>query len=175
MKSHRILSILACGLIIQLLYGTVVRGDKPASDDAKKEAVYRMYAGYKEEFPEVMDISARQAMALQDRGEAVFVDTRKPEEMAVSALRAPFPSRISWTIAIGTRIKRLSPIAPSVIAAAYSPVIGPPRGLSSSICKGASWPGFWKAAWSTTLRASPLAAFMFTAKNGTTLRKVTKA
>ena len=86
MKSHRILSLLACGLIIQLLSGTVVRGDKPASDDAKKEAVYRMYAGYKEEFPKVMDISARQAMALQDRGEAVFVDTRKPAEMAVSTL-----------------------------------------------------------------------------------------
>ena len=56
------------------------------SDVEKKETVYRMYAGYKKDFPNVRDISPKQAKDLYDQGKAVFVDTRKPAEMAVSML-----------------------------------------------------------------------------------------
>jgi sodium/bile acid cotransporter 7 len=56
------------------------------SDAAKKETVYRMYAGYKEDFPAVEDISPQQAMAMQEQDAVVFIDTRKPAEMAVSTL-----------------------------------------------------------------------------------------
>ncbi|MGD9332721.1 MAG: rhodanese-like domain-containing protein, partial [Desulfobacterales bacterium] len=62
------------------------RGDNVLTDDAKKEAVYRMYAGYKKDFPAVIDISPLQAMELQAQDKVVFVDTRKPAEMAVSIL-----------------------------------------------------------------------------------------
>ena len=56
------------------------------SDDEKREIVYEMYAGYKKKFPAVSDISPKKAMALMKTGKVVFVDTRSPEEMAVSML-----------------------------------------------------------------------------------------
>ena len=45
-----------------------------------------MDAGYKKDFPNVRDISPKQAMELHAQGKALFVDTRKPAEMAVSTL-----------------------------------------------------------------------------------------
>jgi sodium/bile acid cotransporter 7 len=56
------------------------------SDTKKKEIVYRMYTDYKQDFPEVKDISPQQAMELLNQGDTVFVDIRKPAEMAVSML-----------------------------------------------------------------------------------------
>ncbi len=62
------------------------RGDREMTDEKKKETVYRMYAGYKKDFPKVRDISPQEAMELLNQDKLVFVDTRKPEEMAVSML-----------------------------------------------------------------------------------------
>ena len=57
------------------------------TDEQKKRIVYETYAGYREDFPAVNDISPKDAMALLDSGQkVVFVDTRKPEEMSVSML-----------------------------------------------------------------------------------------
>ena len=63
-------------------------GDREMSNAEKKEFVYRMYAGYKKDFPAVKDIPPRQAMDLLNQGNVVFVDTRKPAEMSVSMLPA---------------------------------------------------------------------------------------
>lgn len=58
-----------------------------ADDAGKLEAVYSMYAAYRAEFfPGVTDIYPRAAMALVEAGKAVFIDTRQPDEMAVSML-----------------------------------------------------------------------------------------
>jgi sodium/bile acid cotransporter 7 len=57
-----------------------------ASDEGNKERIYRMYAEYKKDFPTVEDISPERAMQLWRQGRAVFLDTRKPEETAVSML-----------------------------------------------------------------------------------------
>ena len=55
--------------------------------DAEKIAVvYDMYAEYKKSFPRVADISPEDAMKLQQSESAVFVDTRKPAEIAVSKI-----------------------------------------------------------------------------------------
>lgn len=56
------------------------------SDAEKKTIVYRMYADYKKDFPEVEDITPAAAMAQSKTGAVVFVDTRKPEEMVVSTI-----------------------------------------------------------------------------------------
>lgn len=59
----------------------------PRSDSQKKQAVYQMYAGYKQDFPEVSDITPREAMRLLARKEkVVLVDVRSPEEQQVSML-----------------------------------------------------------------------------------------
>ena len=56
-------------------------------DDAQKKAkVYSIYADYRKDFPEVEDISPVDAMQLMTQDRVVFVDARKPEEMAVSML-----------------------------------------------------------------------------------------
>jgi len=80
------LPLLFCVLIAFLCLADVAAGDSEMSDAKKKETVYRMYAGYKKDFPEVKDISPQQAMELLNQGMVVFVDTRKPAEMAVSML-----------------------------------------------------------------------------------------
>jgi rhodanese-related sulfurtransferase len=59
----------------------------PWSDSQKKQAVYQMYAGYKQDFPEVSDITPREAMRLLAQKEkVVLVDVRSPEEQQVSML-----------------------------------------------------------------------------------------
>ena len=73
-------------LIVSLLFSSAVRGNPALSDSEKKDAVYRMYADYKKDFPAVQDIAPRQARAQFDQGKVLFVDTRKPEEMTVSML-----------------------------------------------------------------------------------------
>jgi len=71
---------------VLLCLAGIARGDRELSDAEKKETVYRMYAGYKKDFPNVRDLSPQQAMELLNRDKLVFVDIRKPEEMAVSML-----------------------------------------------------------------------------------------
>lgn len=61
------------------------------SDARKIETVYAMYAEYKNDFPAVTDIDPRQAMQLADDGQVIFIDTRKPAEMAVSMLPGAVP------------------------------------------------------------------------------------
>lgn len=55
-------------------------------DDRKLEIVYEMYAGYRKDFPGIEEIDPDEAMRLWREGRTVFVDTRTPEEMAVSML-----------------------------------------------------------------------------------------
>ena len=73
-------------LIVLLCLAGIARGDRELSDAEKKETVYRMYDVYKEDFPNVRDLSPQQAMELLKRDKLVFVDTRRPEEIAVSML-----------------------------------------------------------------------------------------
>jgi sodium/bile acid cotransporter 7 len=56
------------------------------ADERKKQKVYKLYRDYADSFPEVKDISAREAMTLMKTKRVVFVDVRKPEEQEVSML-----------------------------------------------------------------------------------------
>ena len=85
-RPRRRLIWLGCILIAPLAY--IALHDREVPDAKRKEAVYRMYAGYKKDFPQVKDISPQEAMELLNQGKLVFVDIRKPEEMAVSMLPA---------------------------------------------------------------------------------------
>lgn len=90
-------------LLIALFVFQATAAGQELSDDRKKEIVYGMYDRYKKDFPDVADISPRDAMALMEAGRVVFVDVREPAEMEVSMLpgaisRAEFykdPSRHS--------------------------------------------------------------------------------
>ena len=86
MKLIRYRPHLLFALIVSLCFSSAVRGNPALSDSEKKDAVYRMYADYKKDFPAVRDIAPRQARAQFDQGKVLFVDTRKPEEMTVSML-----------------------------------------------------------------------------------------
>lgn len=70
------------------LSGAVGAGaNQELTDPQKLQRVYAMYEEYKEEFPQVRDISVTEAMQMIERGrKVVFVDTRSSEEMAVSML-----------------------------------------------------------------------------------------
>jgi rhodanese-related sulfurtransferase len=56
------------------------------TDEDKRKIVRLMYEKKKSEFQEVEEISPASAQALYERGEAVFIDVRTPEEQMVSML-----------------------------------------------------------------------------------------
>ena len=56
------------------------------TDEEKYDIVRMLYEKDKSEFQEVEDISPASAQALYERGEAVFIDVRTPEEQSVSML-----------------------------------------------------------------------------------------
>jgi sodium/bile acid cotransporter 7 len=56
------------------------------SDDAKRQEIESLYNGYKTKFPDVLDLSPRQAMNLIADQKAIFIDIRKPAEQQVSML-----------------------------------------------------------------------------------------
>ncbi|MCG6879856.1 MAG: rhodanese-like domain-containing protein [Deltaproteobacteria bacterium] len=68
------------------LVSEAVPSDASLTDQQKKEVVYKMYDDYKRDFPGVREISPKKAMKEMANGKIVFVDTRKPSEMAVSML-----------------------------------------------------------------------------------------
>jgi sodium/bile acid cotransporter 7 len=84
-----------CYFALLLLFCSTgaAQADREMSNAEKKETVYKTYQGYKEDFPDVIDISPLRAMDLLNQDKVVFVDTRKPEEMAVSML----PGAVSET------------------------------------------------------------------------------
>ncbi len=59
----------------------------PLPDPQKKARVSQMYANYKKEFPEVVDITPEEVMGLLAAGKkVVLVDVRSPKEQRVSML-----------------------------------------------------------------------------------------
>jgi rhodanese-related sulfurtransferase len=56
------------------------------TDKEKQDIVWKMYEKEKAEFQDVEDISPTSAQALYERGEAVFIDVRTPDEQIVSML-----------------------------------------------------------------------------------------
>ncbi len=86
MWQNRALALFIYVLIGFLFLPELALSGTKMSDAEKKEIVYKTYQGYKEDFPEVRDISPLQARELLDQDKVVFVDIRKPEEMAVSML-----------------------------------------------------------------------------------------
>lgn len=55
-------------------------------DARKLQVVYEMYEDYKESFPEVQDITPKEAMELMQSEKVIFVDTRESREQEVSML-----------------------------------------------------------------------------------------
>jgi rhodanese-related sulfurtransferase len=63
------------------------------SDTERNATVQSMYEGYRAEtFPEVKTAGSRQVAEWLERGEAVLVDVRTPEERAVSTLPGAIPA-----------------------------------------------------------------------------------
>ena len=76
---------LACALALLMLAMPTGAQPNPADRETLK-TIYQMYADYKEEFPEVPDITAQEAMGLMKQGKVVLVDIRDAEEQEVSML-----------------------------------------------------------------------------------------
>ena len=88
MRQNQMITLLSSVLIVLLCHTGIALSNDDMSDADKKEVVYRMYAEYKKDFAAVEDISPQQAVELLKQEKVVFVDTRKPAEMAVSMLPA---------------------------------------------------------------------------------------
>ncbi len=67
-------------------------GSSP-DDEENRKTVYEMYEDYRKDFPEVEEMAPSEAMERWRKDRVVFIDTRTPEEMAVSTL----PGAVSET------------------------------------------------------------------------------
>jgi rhodanese-related sulfurtransferase len=63
------------------------------TDAEKRQKIEAMYKGYKQKFPEVQDISPREAMKLAEGGKVVFIDVRQTKEQAISMLPGAIPDK----------------------------------------------------------------------------------
>lgn len=61
-------------------------GNAPATDNTRLEQIETMYAEYREDFPDVKEISPQGVADRQKSGGLVLVDVRTQEEQAVSML-----------------------------------------------------------------------------------------
>lgn len=83
-----------CLLTVMMMLFAAGSGQAGALDEQKRAAVYRMFANYSEDFPEVPVMTPHTAMEMAKDERAVFVDVREPEEMAVSMLPGAVPAEI---------------------------------------------------------------------------------
>ena len=68
------------------LMGQQSESSNDLSNGAKRLKIENLYDGYKTRFPDVLDLTPRQAMSLLDDQKAIFIDTREAEERQVSML-----------------------------------------------------------------------------------------
>ena len=61
-------------------------GSQQVSDRRKYEKVLKLYMSQKKEFPDVQDVSPREAMELVNTGKVVFIDVREAGEQSISRL-----------------------------------------------------------------------------------------
>lgn len=61
-------------------------GDAPATEATRLEEIDAMYQEYREDFPEVKEITPQGVADLQKSNGIVLVDVREPEEQAVSMI-----------------------------------------------------------------------------------------
>ena len=82
--TQRRFGVTACGAVLTLAClagcGGGVATGSAATDAEKRAAIDAMYLDYREDFPEVEDISAEALAALRDTEAIVLVDGREPEE-----------------------------------------------------------------------------------------------
>jgi len=77
-----IFAVVLLGILLAGLAATT----EALTDEEKRREVETMYENYKQDFPEVSDVSAEEALALTGKSMPVFVDVRDPAEQAVSML-----------------------------------------------------------------------------------------
>lgn len=77
-----------CGVaVLAILCTTHLASAGGVGTDADRRArVEKMYAGYAESFPSVIDVAPRLAADLLQKAKVLFVDVREPEEQRVSML-----------------------------------------------------------------------------------------
>jgi len=83
-----ILGLITAGLAFAFvtLMGQQSLSSNDLSDAAKYQQIESLYDGYKTKFPDVLDLTPRQAMDLITDQKAVFIDIRPPQEQQVSTL-----------------------------------------------------------------------------------------
>ena len=86
-KKVKIISVVVgIALLILFLVTYYLTRPESISDAQKREQIYKLYRTYKKKFPDVQDVSPREAMELANTGKVVFIDVRKSDEQSVSRL-----------------------------------------------------------------------------------------
>jgi sodium/bile acid cotransporter 7 len=73
-------------LVGVVVLGYYLLGPHKLSDRKKYEQVLKLYTSHKKEFPDVRDVSPREAMELVNTGRVVFIDVREANEQNLSRL-----------------------------------------------------------------------------------------
>ena len=86
------ISRLQIGAVLMVLAGVVglvyyFLGPHKISDRKKYERILTLYMSQQAEFPDVQDVSPREAMELFNTGKVIFIDVRQATEQNISRLR----------------------------------------------------------------------------------------
>jgi len=73
-------------LVAASLFFPIACSRPPADDASRKARVWALYSGYKKDFPDAPEITPEEALTLWRQEKLVPIDTRSPEEQAVSTL-----------------------------------------------------------------------------------------
>lgn len=79
-------SIVAIALLMVFLFVYFQFFSESKNNARKRDQVYKLYLSYKKEFPDVQDVSPREALELVNTGKVVFIDIREVNEQNVSHL-----------------------------------------------------------------------------------------
>lgn len=80
------------GMALSMFAAQVGLAEPPSDDAARVEAIDTMYAGYRKDFEGIPELDPAALMQLQAAGDVVLVDTRTPEERAVSMIPGAIPA-----------------------------------------------------------------------------------
>lgn len=69
-----------------LVFSACEPAETPDPNAAKRAEIEGMYAGYRDDFPGILEISADELAARRAQEDVVIVDVREPEERAVSTI-----------------------------------------------------------------------------------------
>ena len=88
--------LIPCITIVLLIvfFSGAAKPKGPVTDAERRQEIEALYLKYKQSFPDIEDISAKEVLRIKDIVKVVLVDVRRPKEQAVSMLPGAITDKV---------------------------------------------------------------------------------